>query len=564
MKQRILQLFLVAAALLGLTTPASAVEYDELSTSFVAEEAWLINNYLGQDNLVFLTLTSAGYGQGWSTPTKAGCMLRVALRVDPAKVTEESPVPAGEYQPGEEGPNTVSLYLSDYLTAFEDPQWGLDAAKFQLDAISLNVEESNGEYNISANAHGIIYDNEGEMIPMFESDLSATFNGRIQVEQEAEVPTAPEINTSFSTDKIRIEDCSDWMGVPCVQITMYTADDPDTEPGQVMQFMIQYEGELGDKKMPTGFFDFTDDWDQLNAVVPQSAVYSQYFLNENGERESYDIYLSAGYVYISEAEGVYGVDVAAEGSYTDPAGNSFYYWVSPSFLGRLDGEGEIYPPLEAEEFEMSFDNINGYFYQGYVWVDLWKGDVDQYLTATGEAEMMHLGFHVYDNPDKYYLDYIDGVYTASSLNGEYDPGHFVNGVISGLDTATGSFLSIYNEEAQLSALAAFEGGTLTVTRTGDNSVRFEFDFISEIGTHLTGSWEGDVLGRIEVLSGPTSGLESVVSPQFNVTTSAGVIYAPADAQVFTIDGKPAGREGLAAGIYIVRGANGETAKVVVK
>lgn len=109
------------------------------------------------------------------------------------------------------------------------------------------------------------------------------------------------------------------------------------------------------------------------------------------------------------------------------------------------------------------------------------------------------------------------------------------------------------------------GGTITATSIGmpgDGNMRFDFDLIANNGTKMLGSWEGNVIGKIDGIE--FIGIDEIRLEEEIVIGMEGHIVAPEGTEIYTISGTRTGKENLRPGIYIVRFKGGNSTKVIVK
>lgn len=136
--------------------------------------------------------------------------------------------------------------------------------------------------------------------------------------------------------------------------------------------------------------------------------------------------------------------------------------------------------------------------------------------------------------------------------------------------AVGTALTVYTYDGQLIGLV--EDGTITVTDKGDDIYRFDFDFTTPEGAHLTSAWEGPIKDYITDYT--ADGISSVsknigVKVDGNSITYTGAenttveLFAANGARIASASGTNASLVAPSTGLYIVKAA-GKTMKLLVK
>lgn len=192
---------------------------------------------------------------------------------------------------------------------------------------------------------------------------------------------------------------------------------------------------------------------------------------------------------------------------------------------------------------------------------------DGMINSAGDGLVLML---VRNNSTDFIKD-LPGTYTYTSAYniGSWEDGTYVGGCFlqlsPGYDVPYGTMVCAYDDLGITQYCGIAVGGTITVSNVGtpsDGNIKIEYNLISGNGCHIVGSWEGNMIGKIQDYDG-VSGIHEIESGDIPARGLTGRIEAPEGAEVYTFSGIKSGTENLCPGIYIVR-SKGRTTKVVVK
>lgn len=120
----------------------------------------------------------------------------------------------------------------------------------------------------------------------------------------------------------------------------------------------------------------------------------------------------------------------------------------------------------------------------------------------------------------------------------------------------------YDEMGNETCVALAKEGTITGSKVSEDEYKLVFDLVSAEGHKITAEYVGDLAEAISDFSTPVS-VDGIVAPGAVVRGGKGMIEAPADAEIFNMNGVRTAAENLPAGVYIVKTAD-KTHKVLVK
>lgn len=560
---------------------SQALEREDIVPEFDAEQCYYSRGY--KDNQLFIVLTSAGCGF-LNGAEKSGNMLRFMIQIDPEDVSDIYPIPVGDYSYTRSGEDfSVVSHSADYITAVATDD-DIDAIRLDIDDLELSVSaDADGNYVIEGHGTGQRYDSEGYYVE-YTVPVTGRFRG-IPLPLPSYGPDFPALTREFKVAEIVPDEDYFTDEGHFLPIEMhsegYDFQNPQC-PGVSLRMTLRIgeHDDLSERPIPLGNriseyvlpnpydYDYTGDVPEPYTIVRESFIYQETVLKDQ-ELADYFCDGTSGFLHLYENGGVYDIWGEFSTNYVDPeTGEEMDYHLFPEFIGRIGSDEPIYRPLETDDHEMQFDNMSGFYAQGYFWFSFWRGNRTDVGAFIGEGEYLHLGFNTPYDKGQPCMNFIEGTYgPAGNEKGNYEPSKFILGYVSGLNSAMGSYLTIHDGQ-DAPQIGCVTDGTLEVKRTGDTSISMDMNFISETGKTFKGHWEGDLSENFIPMEGilsdgswEESGVGEIMTDP--IRGMKGRIIAPADASVFTIDGRPCGTEGLAAGIYIVRTHKNST-KVIVK
>lgn len=389
---------------------------------------------------------------------------------------------------------------------------------------------------------------------------------------------APE--TEFTGTKARFYYYHDYYKdgkTACYQLVFTNCEDgfssggtlPASEGQLISAFLCGPQSE--DKEnpvLPAGKYEFTTTPGEMYTFGARYSHYVDAFMYE-GEIVGWQLPPVGGTIEITEEDGIYDVVAIITAAEVDEeTDEEISVDVTATYKGRITVPGPI-PDLPGDEYVMTIPEMGGMYDSSQkVFALSFYGcelDNDGFIVGRGDLLSVYIYYNgetpLADLPGEYeFIDYMD------SKN--WSNGHFLGGYLYKLSAdfviPFGTYCAVYNDGGAIEACGLSNGGTITVTSTGeanDGNLKFDFDLVAKNGTKMIGSWEGNVIGLIMGLE--TTGVEEIVDDNVVISGNVGSISAPADAKVFTTSGVAVGKENLNAGIYIVN-HNGKAVKVVVK
>lgn len=368
-----------------------------------------------------------------------------------------------------------------------------------------------------------------------------------------------------------------------------------TGPGQMVQVMI-FADPLEDADnivLPEGTYSIVGE-DEVEYAAGE--VYTGYtsfvdaFYDPDDPTNTEDLF---GYQYEAGDEGSVVISKAADGTYNISVDMNFILYDSETYeeadskhvtmtysgaVGYTDEDASKYTPVE-DGYEMSIPNASGrYTEDGYGYgnysIAFYSDnmlDEDGFIVDAGDLLNIELLTEPVQ-PADYSL--LPGTYTVQDFyGGVYTPGHFISGCwynMYGSYFAVGTALTVYTYDGELVGL--FSDGTITVTDKGDGIYRFDFDFTTPEGAHLTSAWEGVLK---DYITDYTSGIASPLSKNIGVSVDGRNInysgaentmvelFAANGARIATATGSHATLTAPTAGLYIVK-VGDKSSKLLVK
>lgn len=364
-------------------------------------------------------------------------------------------------------------------------------------------------------------------------------------------------------------------GTSCYQVVMTNCESGFSEggqgtlpngPGQLLCVFLcgPQSADKNNPEVPVGEYTFAE----TPSAFTFSSDFSHWvdaFTDSDGSLKGWQMPPVGGTISITKENGVYSV-VA---NITVKPNDGDEIQCSATYNGEINKPGPM-PGLPSADYSLTIPNLSGIYYasEGVFNLSFYGCQLDENGFIIGRGDLTNVMIVYRGNGDL--LNALVGEHTCvpylesqNSQDGNY-LGGYLYAITSDFVLPMGTYNAIYNDYGQIEACGLAAGGTINVAPIGDikdGNLKFDFNLTTEQGGKMTGSWSGNVYGKIEGLE--PAGVEDITDDNQPIMGLSGCIVAPSDAQIFTISGTVSGRDNLQPGIYVVR-HNGNVKKVIVK
>lgn len=340
-------------------------------------------------------------------------------------------------------------------------------------------------------------------------------------------------------------------------------------PGQlVCLFLCGPQSEDKDNPiLPAGTYKFAKAAGEAYTFSTSYGHYIDAFYETSGGLTGWQLQPEGGEIVISVDNGVYDVKADLNVGYIDEiTDEEMHIAVSTSYKGKITVPGP-FNELPGENYVMDLTGLSGMVdaSQKLVALTFYGCELDKNGFIVGKGDLLNVFIYYTGNtpladlPGTYsYAPYLEpNSWTDNRFIGGY---YFDYGII----IPTGTYCAHYNDSGVIDACGFCGGGTIDVKAVGapsDGNLSFDFNLEAQSGTKITGSWSGNIYGKVTGLE--TTGIDDIINNTPAIIGMTGRVEAPVEARVFTTSGLEVGHENLNPGLYIVL-YNGKSVKVVVR